>query len=623
MDGMAKLPFSQEALESIINSALKQSLAQPAPHNGEEGDVRFMSFLKDTVLNSFDGDSFPDDLDLDALLRSASGTSSLYADLDRSASAAAEAAAAAAAAAVAAADAEREAEAEDAAMADAEAAPAEAEPAAAGERPSRKRARSPDAPPERPEAADAAAPPDNDTASVDTLPMPTRRRRLDADEVTSTGGANDLVEPGAGGGATSSAAAGAGGSSRRAAARRGSGAAPEGALNNVAATAAAVAAAEAEGVFKAVLVAKVLTKSDASSKRIILPRIAIEANLPELTGPGARTAMPFDALDRSGREWPLCVKAWANGANPKPVYVLEGRVGDLMKSARLGPGDVVGVLADREGRYYVHWNTPQVREAAARPTFCAFEFERHQQQQDAAKAAKETRDAAPAADTGGGGKPAGGADAPSTSAPAAAAQEAAAGAAAKPAGAAAAGATAAAAAAAAAPRAAAAEPARAVTAVPIAATPLAPGMPMSPCEVLVMGPPAPVVPADSAADAAASAAAGGAAAGRSYLRLDSSSSSVVEWTAPAASGARATRASKAAAPTLSATGSAVGGGEHAGARDDDGPEPVAERVGAIVHAGGALLCPRTAGCTRPAGHQGWCVGRKAAKDKEEKEKRKK
>jgi hypothetical protein len=77
----------------------------------------------------------------------------------------------------------------------------------------------------------------------------------------------------------------------------------------------------------------------------------------------------------------------------------------------------------------------------------------------------------------------------------------------------------------------------------------------------------------------------------------------VEWTT-SGSGARATRAPKAAAPTLSATGSAVGGGEGGSAREDDGPEPVAERVGAIVHAGGALLCPRTPGCTRPAGVRG-------------------
>ena len=62
-----------------------------------------------------------------------------------------------------------------------------------------------------------------------------------------------------------------------------------------------------------------LTKSDAASKRVILPRIAVEANLPEMAAPGANERQPlaFDAMDAQGREWPLCIKAWANGANPK------------------------------------------------------------------------------------------------------------------------------------------------------------------------------------------------------------------------------------------------------------------------------------------------------------------
>lgn len=33
----------------------------------------------------------------------------------------------------------------------------------------------------------------------------------------------------------------------------------------------------------------------------------------------------------------------------------------------------------------------------------------------------------------------------------------------------------------------------------------------------------------------------------------------------------------------------------------------------LSHAGGVLLCPRTPGCTRPAGHQGWCLGHKGYK----------
>jgi hypothetical protein len=40
--------------------------------------------------------------------------------------------------------------------------------------------------------------------------------------------------------------------------------------------------------------------------------------------------------------------------------------------------------------------------------------------------------------------------------------------------------------------------------------------------------------------------------------------------------------------------------------------PEAGENGAL-HAGGFLLCPRTVGCTRPAGHQGWCLGHKGYK----------
>ncbi len=32
-----------------------------------------------------------------------------------------------------------------------------------------------------------------------------------------------------------------------------------------------------------------------------------------------------------------------------------------------------------------------------------------------------------------------------------------------------------------------------------------------------------------------------------------------------------------------------------------------------IHSNGYLLCPRTPGCNRPAGHQGWCSGHKGFK----------
>lgn len=201
-------------------------------------------------------------------------------------------------------------------------------------------------------ASPAATRGGEDTASVATMPMPNRPLNTDDSEVTSAAvaGPNDLA------GSTQSPAA---------AKRRKTGAAAQ----DSDAAAAAAAAAEAESVFKAVLVAKVLTKSDASSKRIILPRISVEANLPELTAPNGGGAggahgqgrhLHFDALDRHGRRWELTVKAWANGSNPKPVFVLEGGIAELMKKYKLGPGDVVGLLASADGRHFVHWNTEQV-----------------------------------------------------------------------------------------------------------------------------------------------------------------------------------------------------------------------------------------------------------------------
>jgi hypothetical protein len=316
------------------------------------------------------------------------------------------------------------------------------------------------------------------------------------------------------------------------------------------------------------------------------------------------TTQPTPHPPPPNKNRPLCIKAWANGANPKPVYVLEGKIGDLMKSARLGPGDVVGVLKSRDGRHFVHWNTPQVREAAARPTFCAFEFEKHEQaqqeaekRQKAAAAAAEERQkratpppATAAAEGGAGGSGSGAAGGSGSGGGAAAA---------------------------------ASGPPKApqVTAVPLASVPLVPGFPLSPCEMLVMGPPAAVGPhggpADADADADAPAAAPPGSKAPSYLRLDSTSSAVLEWTDPTVAAAIAAASKKSGVPipegARAAVRAAAGAkGDEGEEGEEDGEEVAAERVGAIVHQGGALLCPRTAGCTRPAGHQGWCVGRKSA-----------
>jgi hypothetical protein len=411
--------------------------------------------------------------------------------------------------------------------------------------------------------------------SGDTLPMPAgadahrRKRAVHDDEATSSSPANDLAGLPRARGAAAAAAIGAAG-------------APE--QHNNRAAAQAAAAAEAEGVFKAVLVAKVLTKSDASSKRIILPRIAIEANLPHLTsgggGFGQGRALHFPALDRAGREWPLCIKAWANGANPKPVFVLEGGVGELMKTHRLGPGDVVGVLASEDGRHFVHWNTDQVRDAAARPTLCAFEFAEHNKRQEAAAA--DAAAPAPAAE------PLTTAmqqqqqqqqqqqDTPTVSPPPTPTLV----------------------------------PSRPSAAAPFAATPLmaavpfasslvVPGfyLPSPACEMLVMGPGAPIAEA---------------ACAPCYLPMDGDGPSglLIECAQPALGGSPMLLPLP-PMPSLTAADIAVAALPPAAVAAAEAPvaaPAAAVRVGSILHQGGALLCSRTTGCKRPAGHQGWCLG---------------
>lgn len=121
---------------------------------------------------------------------------------------------------------------------------------------------------------------------------------------------------------------------------------------------------------KSVLVAKVLTKSDAHAKRIILPRVAVEANLSMLLH---EPTFVVNAKDADGKHWKFVVKSWSNGHNPKPVYVME-QVAEYLRTHQLGIGDAVGILIDEEGLLIEH-NTSQVRAAAERPTYCGFPAE--------------------------------------------------------------------------------------------------------------------------------------------------------------------------------------------------------------------------------------------------------
>jgi len=393
----------------------------------------------------------------------------------------------------------------------------------------------------------------DETNSAATMPMPKKRRlNSDDDEVTShnNGSPNDLVEvPSVVAGsqpsvaaAPSTSAASAQPQARKAAAvatapvaqpseqvseSKQPAAAPAATLRPTPPAAApTAAAADASGasdpLVKAVLVAKVLTKSDASSKRVILPRIAIEANLPQLA---SQQVFNFSAQDNAGHTWPLCIKAWANGQNPKPVYVLE-QVGEIMKQEKLIAGDALAVLASQDGKFYIEWNTEQARTAAARPTYSAFTF-------TAAAASAAVAHATPAAAAAG---------KPGLSAVAVKAEQ--------------------------------QQEERTVS-------PAAPGafMPGSPCQLLVMGHPTMTK--------------------ESYL-LDDSQELVGSAGAPAAAVAVPQ------SPAGSAAGVAAAGPSAAQ------PSP-AVGVNGTLHQGGFLVCPRTPGCTRPAGHQGWCLGHKGFK----------
>eukprot|EP00879_Flechtneria_rotunda_P003355 GHRR01003582.1.p1 GENE.GHRR01003582.1~~GHRR01003582.1.p1 ORF type:complete len:520 (+),score=248.42 GHRR01003582.1:494-2053(+) len=429
---------------------------------------------------------------------------------------------------------------------------------------------------------------DSDTNSAATMPMPNKRRRFDDDEVTSS--PNDLVEVPSTTVITTASGTrpktGSGDSSRAAANAAGGG----GSQAPTAAAAVPLGAAADTSVVKAILVAKVLTKSDSNSKRIILPRIAVEANLPQLSH---AQVFNFSATDPTGQSWPLVIKAWANGQNPKPVYVLE-QVGELLKQYKLTVGDAVALLASHDGRFFLEWNTEAARTAAARPTYSAFTFKHQPPQQQQVKADTAQTDAAVAAVDS---PAAAAADAPEepnsvkdaaenaadctpvikheSSAqqqqPIMLAQQL------QPQahqrqqqlqhGYATAGTY---------PNMA---PGPLMTAVPVTSMPLVSGtfIPTSPCQLLVMNDPA-------NGDAP-------------YLQLDDPLPSL-----PMSMLMLKTRSD--AATELQD----VSNGESLLLPLPDQQAEAGED--GTLHAGGFLLCPRTPGCTRPAGHQGWCLGHK-------------
>eukprot|EP00877_Chromochloris_zofingiensis_P012965 jgi/Chrzof1/7922/Cz02g41120.t1 len=367
-------------------------------------------------------------------------------------------------------------------------------------------------------AAPAGVSPDSDTDSAATVPMPHKRARVadEDDDVSShTGSPNDLVEMPrlSFTGAESSISSTAVNTPSPPPAPPGAAPVATPVVNSNPAVPSAAVQTMNDSSLKAVLVSKVLTKSDASSKRIILPRIAVEANLPQLT---SSSVFNFTAQDSKGHSWPLCIKAWANGQNPKPVYVLE-QIGDVLKMHKLGAGDAVAVLATADGRFSLEWNTAEVRAAAARPTCAAFTF-----QQTTPPVSTPCQPAAVALS-------------PKQADSATAA------------------------------------PMMGSSSMPVSHGPHVSGafVPTSPCEILVMGSQMPVAP---------------------YLQLDEPAVLL-----------------PATMPTLVASAA-----DNHGLNQVSQLQPAAAAA-APLHMAGTLLCPRTAGCTRPAGHQGWCLGHKGFK----------
>ncbi|KAL0034314.1 hypothetical protein WJX77_008756 [Trebouxia sp. C0004] len=115
-----------------------------------------------------------------------------------------------------------------------------------------------------------------------------------------------------------------------------------------------------------VLVAKVLTNSDTHG-RIILPRVSVEANLTFLMG---YRSYSLPVKDRGGRTWEFVIKSWANGTENRRVYVLE-QTGEYLKVNRLGVGDAVGICTNEDGDLVVASNSEEVRQATVRPTYGA------------------------------------------------------------------------------------------------------------------------------------------------------------------------------------------------------------------------------------------------------------
>lgn len=116
---------------------------------------------------------------------------------------------------------------------------------------------------------------------------------------------------------------------------------------------------------RCVLVAKCLTNSDASSGRIILPRVAVEANLPFVT---AYRHYALAVRDSTGRRYEFVIKSWANGTEHRRVFVLE-QASEFLRAHNVGVGDTVGICTDEYGELVVEANTEEVKYATVCPRY--------------------------------------------------------------------------------------------------------------------------------------------------------------------------------------------------------------------------------------------------------------
>ncbi|KAA6418689.1 MAG: hypothetical protein FRX49_11342, partial [Trebouxia sp. A1-2] len=86
------------------------------------------------------------------------------------------------------------------------------------------------------------------------------------------------------------------------------------------------------------LVGKFLTKADVEQCRVVLPRMAMEANMPEVVD---AKLLHVDLLDESGITWPVMLSMSCSGI-AKRMFILE-KIGVYLQQHNLKPGDCIAI----------------------------------------------------------------------------------------------------------------------------------------------------------------------------------------------------------------------------------------------------------------------------------------